>query len=92
MAKSGSGSGQVTATLTMRGHARTRRAPAGWLTVREVAPLLGVNEDTVRRWCRIGTFRGEAIMPAGERGGYWIPVAAVARLLGVEPDALYAPA
>jgi excisionase family DNA binding protein len=39
-----------------------------YLTVRDVAEQLSVNEDTVRRWLRERRLRG--FMPGGPRGGY----------------------
>ena len=40
-----------------------------WLTVQDVVRLLGVHEDTVRRWLRSGQLKGRRL---GGRAGYRI--------------------
>lgn len=40
-----------------------------WLTVQDVVRLLGVHEDTVRRWLRSGQLKGRRF---GGRAGYRI--------------------
>jgi excisionase family DNA binding protein len=48
------------------------------LTVKEVADVLRVNQETVRRWLRQGRIKGT--MMGGDRGGYRISEAEVGRI------------
>jgi excisionase family DNA binding protein len=52
-------------------------------TVKQVAELFGANEETVRRWLRVGRIKG--VMPGGQKLGYRIPASEVERLLRGEP-------
>ena len=51
------------------------------LTVRQVAEMVAVRPETVRRWLKEGKLRGR--MPGGNRSGYRIPESEVARLVAV---------
>jgi excisionase family DNA binding protein len=52
------------------------------LTVKQVAELLSVRAETVRRWLKEGKVRG--VMPGGTRSGYRIPHAELMRLVDVK--------
>jgi excisionase family DNA binding protein len=49
-----------------------------WLTVTQVADMIEVNPETVRRWLRSGELRGSIL---GDRAGWRIPVEEVARFM-----------
>jgi excisionase family DNA binding protein len=64
-------------------------AEAQMLTVREVATLLRVSEQTVRSWLRDGTLLG--VRPGGTKAGWRIPRSAIEPLLNPEPTQLPLP-
>ena len=55
-----------------------------WLTVHDVVRLLGVHEDTVRRWLRAGRLKGRNF---GGKAGYRIRRADLDAFLFGEQDA-----
>jgi excisionase family DNA binding protein len=50
-----------------------------YLSVHEVAAILGVAEDTVRRWLRERRLRG--FMPGGPRSGYRVRESEIERFV-----------
>ena len=59
-------------------------------TVREAATEIGAQEETIRRWLRVG--RIEGVMPGGQKLGYRIPAREVERILRGERRAAQRPA
>lgn len=48
-------------------------APPGWLTVRQVCELLGIEKRTVRRWADQGRFKGAIQEQVGSAQGWrWL--------------------
>jgi excisionase family DNA binding protein len=55
-----------------------------WFTVEQIAELLQVHEQTVRRWLRDGALAGRNF---GGRTGYRVPESALKTFLEQTPDA-----
>ncbi len=54
-----------------------------WFTVEQIAELLQVHEQTVRRWLREGALAGRNF---GGRTGYRVRESALQSFLGVAPE------
>lgn len=58
------------------------------LTIAEVADILRVDNTTVRRWVKQGTFEAVVLPHVNERQAYRIKRETVDKLLGQPPSAL----